>query len=229
MSSRPSTDWSSIGRKILMSLTGLILLSFVTFHMAGNLPLLKGVPDDYNAYAHLLTGLKALLIAAEAMLAACLLVHVWAAVRLLINKWRARPVKYKVYKSAGRESRKGVGASTMIYTGFLIFIFVALHLKTFKYGPMYTVTVDGVEMRDLHRLVVEVFSDGWIVLGYVVSMVILGFHLSHAVWSAFQSLGIWHLRYTPVIYRLGRVLAFLVAVGFMVPPVWIYFTGGIVQ
>ena len=229
MSSRPSTDWSSIGRKTLMSLTGLILLSFVTFHMAGNLPLLKGAPGEYNTYAHLLTSLKVLLIAAEAMLATCLLVHVWAAIRLLVNKRRARPVKYEMYKSAGRESRKSVGAATMLYTGFIIFIFVALHLKTFKYGPMYTVTVDGAEIRDLHRLVVEVFSNGWVVLGYVVSMVILGFHLSHAFWSAFQSLGIWHLRYTPVLYCLGRVLAFLVAVGFMIPPVWIYFTGGVVQ
>jgi len=227
MPSRISTDWSSIGRKTLMSLTGLVLLSFVTFHMAGNLPLLKGNPGDYNQYSHLLTSLKVPLLAAEGVLVVCLLVHVWAAIRMVINTRRARPVRYVVHKSAGRGSRKSVGASTMILTGVVILVFVVLHLKTLKFGPVYTTTIDGTEVRDLHRLVVEAFSNVWYVLGYLVAMVVLGFHLSHAFWSAFQSMGIWHLKYTPLMYSLGRILAVVITVGFMVPPVWIYITGGV--
>jgi succinate dehydrogenase / fumarate reductase cytochrome b subunit len=221
--------WSSVGRKILMSLTGLVLFTFVVGHLAGNLQLLTGDPDPFNKYAHFLIGLGGLLIAVELILLGCVLVHVWAAVTIFFGKRSARPSRYAKLKSAGGASRKTLGASTMIYTGLIILVFVVLHLIDLKWGPGiqdgYVTQVDGVEMRDLHRLVVETFQKPIYVVWYVAAMIVLGFHLSHAFWSAFQSLGFYHDRYTRVLYTGGRIVAFLIALGFLVIPVWIYFAG----
>jgi succinate dehydrogenase / fumarate reductase cytochrome b subunit len=113
-----------------------------------------------------------------------------------------------------------------------VLVFLALHIKTFKYGPgaagekEYTTVVDGVEMRDLHKLVMETFQDPIYVVGYAIAMILLGLHLSHALWSACQSIGVYHPRYTPILYSGGRVLAFLISAGFFIVPVWIYFMGG---
>ena len=221
--------WSSVGRKILMSLTGLVLFTFVVGHLVGNLQLLAGDPDQFNRYAHLLVGLGGLLILVELALLGCVLVHVWAAITIALGKRSARPNRYAKVRSAGGASRKTLGASTMIYTGLTILVFVVLHLVDLKWGPGiedgYVTEVDGVEMRDLHRLVVETFQKPVYVVWYVLAMVVLGFHLSHAFWSAFQSLGFYHDRYTRLLYGGGRALAFLIALGFLVIPVWIYFAG----
>lgn len=220
---------SSVGRKILMSLTGLILFGFVAGHMAGNLQLLTGSGDAYNRYGHFLIGLGGLLIAIELVLLASLLIHVWTAVNIVRGKRAARPVPYGKLRTAGAPIKKTFASSTMIYTGFLILIFLVVHLKTFKFGPSeaegYITTVDGVEMRDLHRLVVEKFQKPEWVVGYVVAMILVGVHLSHAFWSAFQSLGLYHHRYTPLLVKAGRWIAIVIAVGFLVIPVWIYFSG----
>ncbi|MDA0745504.1 MAG: succinate dehydrogenase cytochrome b subunit [bacterium] len=229
MSSSNSTASSSIGQKILMSLTGLMMFSFVIGHLLGNLPLLTGQADPFNKYGHFLVSLGALLILVELILLGALLVHVWTAISITLGKRKARPVAYEKHKSAGGASRKTLGASTMIYSGLIILVFLVLHVKMFKFGPGieagYVTQVDGVEMRDLHRLVVETFQDPVYVIGYVLAMIVLGLHLSHAFWSAFQSLGFYHDRYTPLLYSAGRVLAFLISLGFLIIPVWIYFMG----
>ena len=113
----------------------------------------------------------------------------------------------------------------MIFTGLLTFAFILLHLKTFKYGPHYTTLVDGVEVRDLHRLVMEVFQSPGYTAWYAGCLLFLGFHLRHGLWSAFQSLGVNHPRYTPIIYGAGILLAIVMAAGFIGIPLWIYFTG----
>ena len=226
--------WTSVGKKILMSLSGLMMFGFLIGHMLGNLPLLQleASADNYNKYAHFLVGLGALLIIVELILLGGLLLHVWTAIKIAHGKKKARPEPYHLLKSAGGASRKTFGASTMILTGLVVLLFIPLHLKTFKYGPgsageqSYATQVDGVEMRDLHKLVIETFQDplytGW----YVLAMICLGFHLSHAFWSAFQSLGLYHDRYTPWLYSGGKVIAVLISAGFLVIPVWIFFMGG---
>ena len=220
---------SSVGRKILMSLTGLAMFGFVAGHMAGNLQLLTGEPAAFNKYGHFLVGLGGLLVLVEVILLACLSVHVWTAINIVRGKRAARPVAYGKLRSAGAPSKKTFASSTMIYTGVLILIFLVIHVKTFKYGPGeaegYVTTVDGVEMRDLHRLVVEKFQSPEWVVGYVVAMILVGIHLSHAFWSAFQSLGFYHHRYTPLLFRMGRLISFLIALGFLVIPLWIYYSG----
>lgn len=228
--------WSSVGKKILMSLSGFMMLGFLIGHMLGNLPLLQlqAGADSYNAYAHFLVGLRTLLIVVEFILLAGLLLHVWAAIDIVRGKKRARPVKYHKLRSAGGVSRQTLGSHTMILTGLVLLVFIGLHIKTFKYGPgsqgekTYMTQVNGVEMRDLHKLVMETFQDPIYVGFYAIAMILLGLHLSHAIWSAFQSIGLYHPRYTPILYTGGRVLAFLIAAGFFIVPVWIYLMGGTV-
>ena len=98
-----------------------------------------------------------------------------------------------------------------------------LHLFTFKYGTHYTTTIAGVEMRDLHRLVIEIFEDPIYVGWYAVALVAVGFHLSHGFYSAFASLGIYHPRYSPWLNRLGYVYAIVVAGGFLSQPLYVFF------
>jgi succinate dehydrogenase / fumarate reductase cytochrome b subunit len=113
----------------------------------------------------------------------------------------------------------------MIYTGIVLFVFLVIHLKTFKFGPFYTTDVDGVAMRDLHTLVWEVFQNPLYVVGYSLALILMGFHLRHGFWSAFQSLGVSHERYSPIIYTLGILTAVGLAVGFLGIPVYIYLMG----
>jgi len=179
-------------------------------------------PDPYNAYSHALFQFGGLLIAAEFVLIAFLVLHVISAIRVIRSKSKARPEAYKVNARAGAPGRKTLSSTTMIFSGVALLVFIILHLKTYKYGTWYTTTVDGVEMRDLYRLVYLSFQNPAMVVGYVAFMAILGFHLFHGVWSAFQSLGLHGPKFTPFIQTVGFVLAMILAAGFLVMPVWIY-------
>jgi succinate dehydrogenase / fumarate reductase cytochrome b subunit len=106
----------------------------------------------------------------------------------------------------------------------VLLIFTAIHLKTFKYGPVYSTSVSGVPMRDLYTLVNEVFQQPLYTWGYVITMLLLGYHLRHGFWSAFQSLGANHPRYSTFIYSAGMVLAFVVAFGFLAVPLLVFFS-----
>ena len=216
---------SSIGKKFLMALTGLAMVIFLLEHLSGNLLLFSQNPDPYNQFSHFLIGLGWLMIAAELGLIAILLFHMVSAISISIGKKKARPVAYAKTGNAGEPSKKTFSSKTMIWTGLLIFAFIAIHLKTFKFGPNYSSTVDGVEMRDLHTLVWEVFQNPIYVVWYVGALIFLGFHLRHGFWSAFQSLGVHHPRFTPVIYSVGILVAIIISVGFLGIPLWIYFTG----
>jgi succinate dehydrogenase / fumarate reductase cytochrome b subunit len=213
---------SSVAKKFLNAITGIGLGLFVIVHLSENLLLLTGNPNAYNRWAHFLFSFGPLLTLLELGLAAFFLVHIWSALMVYWDKLKARPSGYSVYRSAGWTSRQTLSSQTMIYTGIILLAFVIWHVMTFRFGPYYTVTVDGVEMRDLHRLVVEVFRNPVNVALYVAVMVLLGLHLRHGFWSALQSLGAYHPRWTPLWYTGGAIVAALLAVGFIVIPVWVY-------
>ena len=210
---------TSVGTKILIGLTGLTLVGFLIFHLAGNLLLFFG-PIQYNVHAHELIS-NPLIVPAELGLVAIFLLHIYKA---LVNFGRnavARPHGYQMKKWAGGASRKSVGSTTMIVSGTLTLAFVVLHLETFKYGPHY-VTPDGDE-RDLYRLLIEVFHRPGYVVFYVVCLTILGLHLRHGISSAFQSLGLIPVAWTRAFLRAGLGVALLITAGFVVIPIWIYF------
>jgi succinate dehydrogenase / fumarate reductase cytochrome b subunit len=231
MSAARSVFRSSVVKKALMAATGLGMIVFLILHLAGNLTLLAGSADRYNAYSNLLTGLGPLLYGVEIGLVVLFLVHVIEAVAVWLEKRRARPEPYQRTAHAGGPSRMGLSSRTMIWTGAFLLVFTVVHLKTFKFGPGieqgYVATVHGTEMRDLYRLVSERFQQAGYVAFYVVSMVFLGMHLRHGFWSAFQSLGIQGRRLTDWLYRFGLALAVVLAAGYLVIPVWMYVRGGL--
>ncbi len=210
---------SAIGRKQLMALTGLAWSGFVLTHMLGNLLIFVG-PDAYNKYSHALTS-NPFLIVAELGLLVTLLIHIVTATVLTLKNKGARPEKNVMAPSGKKGAR--FQSRFMIFHGSLLLVFIILHLITFKYGTHYTTTVGGVEMRDLHRLVMEVFRSPIYVLWYIVCLIGMGFHLSHGFYSSFASLGIFSPRTAPWVSRFGYVYAAVVALGFIAQPIYVYF------
>jgi succinate dehydrogenase / fumarate reductase cytochrome b subunit len=220
---------STVGRKFLLAITGLCLFGFVIVHLIGNLLLLVG-PDAFNAYAHKLMSLGPALYVAEVILLAIFLIHMVTAIAVTWSNWKARPGRYEKSTNQGDPSRMTFSSKTMIWTGLVLLVFLIVHLITFKYGPGiaegYVAELEGEQVRDLYRLVMEWFDNGLYVAYYVISMGLLGFHLRHGFWSAFQSLGGFHPRLTPLAYALGVAAGVALAVGFLGLPVWFYLGGG---
>ncbi len=212
---------SSIGSKLLIALTGIGLFIFLVAHLSGNLLFIVG-PDAFNEYSHALIS-NPLIYLVEAGLLVLFLLHIYKTVRLYAGAKAARPVPYVRKEWTGAaNSRKTWASTSMIFTGLIVLAFVVLHLRTFKFGAWYELESG---MRDLYTLQLEVFSSPGYVAFYVLSMVIIGFHLWHGVASAVQSLGIDHPRYTPKILWIGRALAVLIAGGFLILPIYTYLVG----
>ena len=214
---------SSIGKKYLMGLAGAGLTLFVAGHMAGNLLIFAGA-EMFNKYGHAIVSNKPLLYGTEAFLILCLLTHVGLAISLTLQNKSAKPQKYAVTPVTAKKS--SWASSFMAVQGSLILAFIIYHLITFKYGPVYYIEYDGVQMRDLFRLVTESFQDPMYVGFYVVSLCLLGLHLSHGVSSIFQSLGFNHPRYTPTIKKAGFIYAVVVAGGFLSQPLYVFLCMG---
>ena len=223
MPPRPKVVQSSIGTKILISLTGFCLILFLLLHLAGNVLVFFG-PATFNGYSHALIS-NPLLIPVEILLAAIFLLHIYKTIRMWVRNRGARPVPYARKEWADHTSRKSFSSTTMILSGAVILLFVVLHLETFKFGPNYLVP-NGHGVRDLYRLEMEIFSNPITVAFYALCMVLIGSHLWHGVSSAFQSLGADSPRWTRTFRIGGRLLAFVIAVGFIVIPIWVYFAGG---
>lgn len=211
---------SSVGEKFLIALTGLALFLYLVVHLAGNTLLLLG-PERFNAYAHALIS-NPLIVPVEIGLAAIFLLHIWKTVTMWWHNRQARPVPYYQKKWAGTPSRKSAASSTMIYTGLLTAVFVVLHVWNFRYGP----TGEIAGHRDLFGLVTRFFSNPLNVAFYEVALVFLGFHLWHGFASAFESLGGNQARYTPRLLLASKVLAVVIAGGFVLIPLWVFFSGG---
>jgi succinate dehydrogenase / fumarate reductase cytochrome b subunit len=210
---------TTVGSKFLVALTGLLLVGFLIAHLAGNLLILVG-GDSFNAYGHALIT-NPLVVPAELALLVLLFVHMGKAIAHVIRARNARPEGYEKKTWAGGPSRKSWASTTMALSGIFLLAFLIVHIATFKFGPYYASADAGV--RDLQRLVVEVFTNPLYAVFYVIAMGVVGLHLRHGVSSAFQSLGlmasnVWATR----LLRLGLALAVLIAGGFALIPVWVY-------
>ena len=214
---------SSVGSKYLVAFTGLSLVGFLVGHLAGNL-LVYVSPETFNHYSDKLIR-NPLLIPVELGLVALFLLHAYKAASVFAGGRAARPVRYAATNWAGHTSRKSWASTTMILSGVFLLLFVPFHLKTFKYGPHYDSPEPGV--RDLWRLVAEVFSQPGYVVFYLAGMAIVGFHLWHGVSSALQSLGIDRTGLGPAVRRVGWTVALVLALGFFSIPLYFYFAGGL--
>src|SRR5262245_42482809 len=211
---------SSVGTKLVIAATGLLLFAYLLLHLAGNLMVFGG-QETFNHYAHVLVS-NPLIVPAALELLALFLIHIFKAITMWTKNRAARPVPYEQKSWAGYTSRKSVASSTMIWTGLAILAFVVVHVAQIKYGAWYQ--IGDPPMRDLYRTEVEVFSSPFWVAVYVIGMVLVGFHLRHGISSAFQSLGASHPVYTKRLVVAGTVIAILIAGGFAVIPVWVYLT-----
>jgi len=213
---------TSVGKKQIMGVTGLLLCGFLLTHFLGNLTLFVG-SDAFNKYSHTLTS-NPLIYLAEVGLLALFVSHIVMAIKLTMENKAARPVGYYMREASGRGST--LASSTMPYTGMIALIFLVVHIVGLKFGTHYTTVVNGVEMRDIYRTTMEYFQDITHVGGYIIAVVALGIHVSHGFWSAFQSLGLNHPKYMPKIQLVSRLFGLLVAVGFSSFPIFCYLQGG---
>ena len=207
---------STVGRKLIMGLTGLGLVLFVIVHLVENLLLYVG-PDAYNGYVARLHSLGILLTFAEIGLAALIIVHALLAIRITKSNHDARgSERYSMVRSKGDPSRSNVASRNMIITGVVILSFLVYHLKQFRFGP-------GAD--DLYQAVSNAFHDPLCVGIYVAVMLFLGLHFRHGFWSAFQSLGATTPQLSKPMYCLGLLIGVVLALGFISIPVWFYFGG----
>ncbi len=206
---------SSLGKKYVMAVSGLILLLFVIGHLVGNLQIFAH-PDVINAYAHFLQNLGPGLWAVRLILLITLVAHVWAAVELTLENKRARPETYRQDDTI----QASYASRTMRISGFIVLAFLIFHLAHYtlqvvdtEYQEMYTTLADGTEVHDVHAMMVKGFQSVWISLFYLVGVGLLSWHLRHGFASMFQSIG---LRNATIAQTLEKT-----AIGFAI----IYFLG----
>lgn len=216
---------SSVGAKVLMALTGLGLWAFVIVHLLGNLQIYQGA-EAINAYGLWLKGLGhgTLVWLARAGLLAMFAIHIATGVRLATLNRAARPVGYR----QRRNMRTNVAATTMLSSGVLLLVFVVFHLAHTTWGlvlPEFfreTVLKDGRAAHDVFAMMHQGFQKPWLVIIYLAGQIVLLSHLIHGTASLWQSAGIYHSVWTPVLSLGGRAIAALIVLLNISMPLYLY-------
>lgn len=210
---------SSIGKKVIMSLTGLFLCSFLIVHLLGNLQLLSPDGAAFNEYAKFMTSFAPIKIISYGLYAMILL-HAVLGIALWSQNRKAKGGKYKVRTTKNTT----LAGRNMALLGSIMFIFIVWHMSKFWAAMKFRLDPDAVTgLKDVHGEVVNAFSIWWVVVLYVISMIVVGLHLHHGFQSAFQTLGLNHKKYTPLIKGLGTGFSILITIGFSIIPIWMFF------
>lgn len=208
--SRALTFYStSIGKKVVMAITGLILFGFVIGHMLGNLQVFMGA-NQMNAYAAMLKANATLLWGVRIVLLVAVILHIVAAVQLTRMSQRSRPEGYH-YKDV---IQADYAARTMRWSGPIIAVFVIYHLLHFTTGSVHP----QFDAHDVYRNVISGFRVWPVSLFYIIAMVALAFHLWHGVWSMFQTLGLINPKSDKIIHRLAAIATLALVIGFISIP-----------
>ena len=213
--SRVRALWSStIGKKAVMAVTGLIMVAYLITHVAANLTVFQG-PATINAYSAFLHGTGGALWVARLVLIAALVLHVIAAVQLTARRQAARPVAY----AGGREPQVSTFASrTIRWGGVLILIFIVYHILHFTLGTVHSSFIEG----DPFHNVTTGFGNVLVVLFYELALIAVGLHLYHGVWSSGRTLGVSPPSPRPLKRQLALALALIIWAGFAVIPIAVY-------
>jgi succinate dehydrogenase / fumarate reductase cytochrome b subunit len=203
---------SSIGKKQVMAVTGLGFCLFVTIHLLGNLTVYSG-KESFLSYVERLHSLGSLVTLAELGLGVFAVLHIGIGTLLFIQNVQSRPVRYAVKKNAGGRT---IGSITVPYTGFLILVFIVVHLLKFRF-------VDKTATNDF-VILSHTFTQIGYVIFYLLGVLIVAVHVSHGFWSGFQTIGLNHPKYMPFIQRLGIVFSIVLGVGFASIPLYIFST-----
>jgi succinate dehydrogenase / fumarate reductase cytochrome b subunit len=197
---------TTIGKKAVMAVTGVILFGFVVGHLLGNLQIFLG-PEKLNHYAMTLRSMPLLTWTVRTLLLVSVILHIWSSFQLWTLQREARPVKY-----IKKENLNSTYASRVMYwSGPIILAFVIYHLLHFTFGVVHPGGPFDVE--NVYDNVVYGFQFWPVSLFYIIAMVMLCYHLYHGLWSMFQSLGFSHPIYTPWVQRFAKVFAILIAAG----------------
>jgi succinate dehydrogenase / fumarate reductase, cytochrome b subunit len=203
--------WASTnGKKAVMAVTGVILFAFVVFHMLGNLQVFEGA-EQMNFYGLALRRFPEALWAVRAILLVSVIAHIWASTVLAIQKKKARPVGYGKRKNISSD----YSSRTMYWSGPILLAFVIYHLLHMTFGTVHPDFREGLPYEN----VVSGFQVWWVSAWYIFSMLLLGLHIRHGAWSAFQSLGANHPRHTPMLKKAAMTLAIVVTAGYISIPV----------
>jgi succinate dehydrogenase / fumarate reductase cytochrome b subunit len=206
MSQVPGFVGSTIGRKVVMALTGAILFGFVLVHMLGNLQVYLG-PEAMNNYGiflrHFLHGTA--IWVARAILLAAVVLHIWSATSLTLTSRRARPEGYR--REKWKEST--YASRTMRWGGVILLLFVIYHLLHFTTGTLHQSFIEG----DVYHNFVAGFRNVWVSAFYIFAMLALGLHLRHGLWSMCQTLGVSHPRYIRMAHVGAWIFAAIIVIG----------------
>lgn len=214
---------TTIGRKVIVSLTGLFLITFLIVHVAGNMLLFKDDGGEaFNLYAEFMTT-SPLIVVASYILYAGIIAHVIYSLILSVYNKSARPIGYAKARPDENSSWK---SRNMGILGTIVLIFLLVHMRAFwyemKFGSLPIKNYAGVEVEDLYTVVIVAFSQWWYAGFYVLAMVGLGFHLAHGFWSAFHTLGMNHRKYMPMIKKISLLFAIIVPLLFASMPIYFF-------
>jgi succinate dehydrogenase / fumarate reductase, cytochrome b subunit len=212
---------TSLGKKFIMAVTGLIMVGFILVHMIGNFTLFAGAAG-INAYAEGLRAIPPLLWGFRLVMLVVFVLHVWTGISLYLENKAARPVAY----ARQQLERTSFSARTMVWTGLLLGVFIVYHLLHFTIRvthPEISHFVDAAGRHDVFAMVVLSFQRFFPAAMYAAAMIILLLHLAHGVQSFFQSLGLSRDDTLPRLEMGGRGVAFVLMVGFLLVPLSIFF------
>jgi len=210
---------SSLGKKYIMAITGLLLFLFVIVHMLGNLQVYIG-RDAMNAYAELLKSKPGLLWTLRTCLFIVAVLHIVSALQLAAENRNARPERYAAGKPIATFASR-----TILVSGLIVLAFIVYHLMHFTFGvtnPEFMELHDPLKRHDVYQMVVDAFRNPWVSAFYIISMGLLCLHLSHGVSSSFQSLGFRRRATAAAFNRFAQVAAILIFLGNCSIPVSIY-------
>ncbi|WP_405141664.1 succinate dehydrogenase cytochrome b subunit [Sphaerisporangium sp. NBC_01403] len=211
---------SSNGKKAVMAVTGAVLVLFLIGHMLGNLKIFLGA-ESFNSYAEWLRTVgepavpgRSLLTVTEIVLTLAVVLHMWSAVSLARRASKARPVKYVAKR---RSQASGYVVRTMRYGGVIILLFVVWHLLDLTFGA---VNPKGFDATPYDRVVAGfALSRWWVTAFYIVALAMVGLHLRHGLWSAFQTLGLANGRRRHLLNAFAAVFSAVLVLGFVAVPI----------
>ncbi len=216
---------SSIGQKVIMSLTGLFLITFLLVHLIGNLQLFYNDGGQaFNIYSDFMSQNPFIQFISKGLYA-FILIHTIQGILLYFKNKKAKTVGYKGGSSSGSWASKN-----MALLGTLVLFFILIHMGDFWWKIKFdadsiaAVTYAGMDpIKDVYSKVSHTFSQPLFVGAYLLGLIALAFHLAHGFQSAFRTLGLTHKKYTPIIQGVGLVFAILIPLGFALIPLYMYF------
>ena len=209
----PITFWQSTnGKKVVMAVTGVMMFGFVVGHMLGNLQMYE-TPDHINGYGRFLHNTGELLWLERGVMLLAIALHITASIQLALRSKAARPIGY----SRKEAINSSYASRTMYWSGPIVLVFIIFHLLQFTAGYVHpqATFVQG----DVYQNVVSGFQVWWVSAWYIFAICLLGLHLSHGLWSMFQSVGLGHPRLTPYLKIAAKATALVIVLGYISIPI----------